>query len=252
MSHLRVARSRDGVQFTVDEKPSVLPENHFDEYGCQDPRATFIDGQWHITYVSVGRIGITTSRLTTTDFSSFERKGVMFLPDHKDVALFPEKIGGRYASLTRPMPQSFGRTVGMWIAFSDDLSSWGDHRPVARPRPGLWDEVRIGAGCVPMRVADGWLEIYHGVNRDAQYSLGAMLLDADDPSKVIARSSEPILAPTDVYETTGLVKNNVFSCGHVALDVDANSIRVYYGAAGSVTAAADFIVDDILDQLHPC
>jgi predicted GH43/DUF377 family glycosyl hydrolase/glycosyltransferase involved in cell wall biosynthesis len=252
MSHLRVARSRDGVQFTVDEKPSVLPENHFDEYGCQDPRATFIDGQWHITYVSVGRIGITTSRLTTTDFTSFERKGVMFLPDHKDVALFPEKIGGRYASLTRPMPQSFGRTVGMWIAFSDDLSSWGDHRPVARPRPGLWDEVRIGAGCVPMRVADGWLEIYHGVNRDAQYSLGAMLLDADDPSKVIARSSEPILAPTDVYETTGLVKNNVFSCGHVALDVDANSIRVYYGAAGSVTAAADFIVDDILDQLHPC
>lgn len=252
MSHLRVARSRDGVQFTVDEKPSVLPANHFDEYGCQDPRATFIDGQWHITYVSVGRIGITTSRLTTTDFTSFERKGVMFLPDHKDVALFPEKIGGRYAALTRPMPQSFGRTVGMWIAFSDDLSSWGDHRPVARPRPGLWDEVRIGAGCVPMRVPDGWLEIYHGVNRDAQYSLGAMLLDAEDPSKVIARSSEPILAPTDVYETAGLVKNNVFSCGHVALDADLDSIRVYYGAAGSVTAAADFIVDDILDQLHPC
>jgi predicted GH43/DUF377 family glycosyl hydrolase len=79
-----------------------------------------------------------------------------------------------------------------------------------------------------------------------------MLLDAEDPSKVIARSSEPILAPTDVYETAGLVKNNVFSCGHVALDADLDSIRVYYGAAGSVTAAADFIVDDILDQLHPC
>jgi predicted GH43/DUF377 family glycosyl hydrolase len=79
-----------------------------------------------------------------------------------------------------------------------------------------------------------------------------MLLDADDPSRVIARSSEPILVPTDVYETAGLVKNNVFSCGHVALDADPNLIRVYYGAAGSVMAAADFRLDDVLDQLHPC
>lgn len=252
MSHLRVARSRDGLNFEVDEKPSVLPENHFDEYGCEDPRATFIDGAWHITYVSVGRIGITTSRLTTTDFTSFEHKGVMFLPDHKDVALFPEKIGGRYAALTRPMPQSFGRTVGMWIAFSDDLSSWGDHRPVARPRPGVWDELRIGAGCVPIRVKGGWLEIYHGVNRDSQYSLGGMLLDADDPSQVLARSPEPILVPTDTYETTGLIRNHVFTCGHVGIDADTDSIRVYYGAAGTSMAAADFHVNDILDQLHPC
>jgi predicted GH43/DUF377 family glycosyl hydrolase/glycosyltransferase involved in cell wall biosynthesis len=252
MSHLRVARSRDGVHFEIDEKPSVLPVNHFDEYGCEDPRATFIDGAWQITYVSVGRIGITTSRLTTTDFTSFEHKGVMFLPDHKDVALFPEKIGGRYAALTRPMPQSFGRTVGMWIAFSDDLISWGDHRPVARPRPGLWDELRIGAGCVPIRVAGGWLEIYHGVNRDSQYALGGMLLDADDPSTVLARSSEPILVPTDTYETTGNLKNNVFSCGHVGIDAGTDAIRVYYGAAGSAIAAADFHIDDILDQLHPC
>jgi predicted GH43/DUF377 family glycosyl hydrolase/glycosyltransferase involved in cell wall biosynthesis len=252
MSHLRVARSTDGLNFSVDEKPSVLPENHFDEYGCEDPRATFIDDAWQITYVSVGRIGITTSRLTTKDFTSFEHEGVMFLPDHKDVALFPEKIGGRYAALTRPMPQSFGRSVGVWIAFSDDLSSWGDHRPVARPRPGLWDELRIGAGCVPIRVSDGWLEIYHGVNRDSQYSLGGMLLDASDPSKVLARSSEPIMVPTDTYETTGLIKNNVFTCGHVSLDATKDAIRVYYGAAGSVVAAADFHVNDILDQLHPC
>jgi predicted GH43/DUF377 family glycosyl hydrolase/glycosyltransferase involved in cell wall biosynthesis len=252
MSHLRVARSRDGLHFKVDDGPSVLPENHFDEYGCEDPRATFIDGAWHITYVSVGRIGITTSRLTTTDFSSFEHQGVMFLPDHKDVALFPEKVDGRYAALTRPMPQSFGRTVGIWIAFSDDLVSWGDHRPVARPRPGLWDELRIGAGCVPLRVSGGWLEIYHGVNRDSQYSLGGMLLDAHDPSQVLARSSEPILVPTDTYETSGVTKNHVFTCGHVGIDAHADAIRVYYGAAGSVIAAADFQVGDILDQLHPC
>jgi predicted GH43/DUF377 family glycosyl hydrolase/glycosyltransferase involved in cell wall biosynthesis len=252
MSHLRVARSSDGVHFVVDEHASVLPENHFDEYGCEDPRATFIDGEWHITYVSVGRIGITTSRLTTTDFTSFVHKGVMFLPDHKDVAIFPEPIGGRYAALTRPMPHSFGRSVVVWIAFSDDLSSWGDHRPVARPRPGLWDELRIGAGCVPLRVPGGWLEIYHGVNRDSRYCMGGMLLDADEPWRVLARSSEPILVPAAAYETSGLNKNTVFACGHVALDDRNESIRLYYGASGSTTAAADFRIDDILDQLHPC
>jgi predicted GH43/DUF377 family glycosyl hydrolase len=96
------------------------------------------------------------------------------------------------------------------------------------------------------------LEIYHGVNRDSQYSLGGMLLDAADPSQVLARSSEPILVPTDTYETSGLIKNHVFSCGHVGIDAHADAIRVYYGAAGSAMAAADFHVGDILDQLHPC
>jgi predicted GH43/DUF377 family glycosyl hydrolase len=176
----------------------------------------------------------------------------MFLPDHKDVALFPERVGGRYAALTHPMPQSFGRTVGVWIAFSDDLVSWGDHRPVALPRYGMWDELRIGAGAVPFRVPGGWLEIYHGVNRDNQYSLGALLLDADDPSRVLARSPEPILVPIDPYETSGRTPNTVFTCGHVALDPDSESIRLFYGAAGSSLAAADFRVRDILDRLLAC
>ena len=251
MSHLRVARSRDGAKFTVDDAPALVPENELEAYGCEDPRATLIDGVWHVTYVSVGRLGITTSRLTTKDFSTFDREGVMFLPDHKDVALFPGRVAGRHVALTRPMPQSFDRVLGIWIAYSDDLVNWGGHRPLAMPRPGLWDEVRTGASAVPFRVKEGWLELYHGVDRNSRYAMGGLLLDGDDPARVLARSARPILEPTATYERSGLFSDTVFSCGHIPLG-DGKRIRLFYGAADSCVGAADFEVRDIIDQLTPC
>ena len=252
ISHLRVARSDDGAHFVVDRLPSVVPAESVDEYGCEDPRATLIDGVWHITYVSVGSIGITTSRLTTSDFRSFERQGLMFLPDHKDVAIFPGRVRGRYVALTRPMPASFNRVLGIWIAYSDDLVSWGGHRPLALPRPGMWDGVRTGAGAVPFRVPEGWLELYHGVDDQGIYAMGGLLLDADDPARVIARSPEPILTPELDYEQSGFYRNTVFSCGHVALDDGPDRIRMYYGGADSCLAAADFDVKEIVASLAPC
>jgi predicted GH43/DUF377 family glycosyl hydrolase len=223
-----------------------------EEYGCEDPRATWIDGAWEITYVSVSRLGITTSRATTTDFREFERKGVIFLPDHKDVVLFPERVNGRYVALTRPMPQSFGRVLGIWIAFSDDLDTWGNHQPLALPRWGMWDELRTGAGSVPIRVAEGWLELYHGVDRDQRYAMGALLLDPEDPTRILARSRRPILVPSEPFERAGVFSNVVFSCGHVPLDRDGERIRLYYGAADTVLGAADFVVRDIVDDMDTC
>jgi predicted GH43/DUF377 family glycosyl hydrolase len=250
ISHLRVARSTDGAHFVVDQLPAVVPADSFEEYGCEDPRATLIDGVWHITYVSVGSVGITTSRLTTSDFRSFERRGLMFLPDHKDVALFPGRVQDRYVALTRPMPSSFNRVLGIWIAFSDDLVGWGGHRPLALPRPGMWDGLRTGAGTVPFLIPEGWLELYHGVDSEGQYAMGALLLDAEDPGRVIARSPEPILTPDHDYEKSGFYRNTVFSCGHVPLD--DGRIRMYYGAADSRMAAADFDVKEIVASLAPC
>ncbi len=249
ISHLRVARSRDGIHFTVDDAPAIAPLTEMEEYGVEDPRATLIDGVWQITYVSVSRWGITTSLATTTDFRSFERKGVIFLPDHKDVALFPRAIGGSYAALTRPMPQSFSRVFGIWIAFSEDLLHWGGHELLALPRWGLWDERRTGASAVPFLTEHGWIELYHGVDRNTTYALGALLLDAEDPRKVIARSPTPILEPTEPYERTGLFNDTVFSCGHI--DLGGGRVRVYYGAADSVIAAADFRIDEIVQTLQP-
>ncbi len=250
MSHLRVARSPDGVHFTVDERPALAPLTYLEEYGLEDPRATLIDGIWQITYVSVSRLGITTSRATTKDFRIFAREGMIFLPDHKDVVIFPGRVRGRYVALTRPMPQSFSRVCGIWIAFSNDLSTWGGHEPLALPRWEMWDEIRTGASAVPFLTSHGWLELYHGVDRNARYAMGALLLDADDPRIVIARSSAPILAPEAPYERVGLFANTVFSCGHVQLDDDR--IRLYYGAADSVMAAADLSVKEILRTLDAC
>ncbi len=249
ISHIRIARSRDGVHFTVDQGPAIAPLTEMEEYGVEDPRATLIDGVWHVTYVSVSRWGITTSLATTTDFRSFERRGVIFLPDHKDVVLFPEAVGGKYVALTRPMPQSFSRIFGIWIAFSDDLHQWGGHETLALPRWGYWDELRTGASAVPFKTEHGWLELYHGVDRNTTYAMGAILLDTNDPRKVIARSPTAILEPTEPYERMGLFNDTIFSCGHV--DLGGGRIRMYYGAADSVIGAADFRVDDIVGSLEP-
>ncbi len=249
ISHLRVARSRDGIHFEVEPTPALAPDRELEEYGVEDPRATLIDGRWYITYVSVSRWGITTSLASTLDFRSFERHGVIFLPDHKDVVLFPGRVGGKYRALTRPMPQSFAKILGMWIATSDDLMEWGGHAPICLPRRGRWDAQRTGASAVPFRVAEGWLELYHGVDHDAHYAMGALLLDGDDPTKVLARSPQPILAPEEEYERNGLFNDTVFSCGH--LDLGDGRIRLYYGAADSVIAAADFDVREIVGSLEP-
>jgi predicted GH43/DUF377 family glycosyl hydrolase/glycosyltransferase involved in cell wall biosynthesis len=249
-SHLRVARSADGERFEVDPAPALLPANPLEAYGVEDPRVSEIDGVFHITYVSVSRLGITTSRLTTTDFRTFERGGMIFLPDMKDVVFFPERVDDRYLAFTRPMPGSFSRVLGIWLAESVDMTHWGSHRPVAMPRPGMWDEARIGASLTPFRVEDGWLEIYHGADRTNRYGMGAMLLGADDPATVLARSSHPLLGPELDYERSGFLHDVVFPSGHVTLDDDR--IRVYYGAADSCLAAADFSIADIIAHLDPC
>ncbi len=249
MSHLRVARSTDGVNFEMDPDPAVVPSTSLEEYGVEDPRVTEIDGTFHITYVAVSRLGITTNRLTTRDFRSFERHGTMLYPDQKDVVLFGERVGGTYLAFTRPMPGSFGRVLGLWLAESDDLVHWGNHRPVALPRHGMWDEMRIGASLTPIRTDDGWLEIYHGADRNNRYGIGALLLDAGDPAKVLARTPRPLMIPEAPYEHDGFLHDVVFPSGHVPLE--GRRIRIYYGAADSTTCAADVDLGDVLASLTP-
>lgn len=249
ISHLRVARSTDGVSFTFDPEPALVPSNDLEEYGVEDPRITQIDGLYHLTYVAVSRLGILTCRATTTDFRTFERHGAMLHPDQKDVVLFPEMVAGRYLALTRPMPGTFGRVLGIWIAESDDLVHWGNHRPVMLPRAGMWDEMRVGASLVPIRTAAGWLEIYHGADRTNRYGTGAVLLDIDDPSVVLARTWRPILVPEAPHEQDGFLRDIVFPSGHV--DLGKNRIRVYYGAADRSIGAVEFSIGDILGALAP-
>jgi predicted GH43/DUF377 family glycosyl hydrolase len=147
------------------------------------------------------------------------------------------------------MPGSFGRILGIWLADSDDLIHWGNHRPVALPRPGMWDEMRVGASLVPIRVPQGWLELYHGADRENRYGMGALLLDAEDPGKVVARTRKPLMIPEAPYEQDGFLHDVVFPSGHVELG--KGRIRVYYGAADTSVAAADMAIPEILGHLTP-
>jgi predicted GH43/DUF377 family glycosyl hydrolase len=251
ISHLRVARSADGVRFTVDPAPAMAAATELEAFGIEDPRITPIDGTYWINYTAVSPYGIATALASTRDFRTFERHGVIFPPPNRDVTIFPEQIGGRYAALHRPMPEGIGEPA-IWLGRSDDLLAWGGHRLVAAARPGAWDDAKVGGGAVPFRVrtggADGWLAVYHGVSRaPLAYSLGALLLDPTDPGAVLARSREPVLAPEAPYERAGFFGHVVFTCGLLA---EGDLVRVYYGAADGVTAVADLSLDEIVRGLE--
>ena len=143
ISHLRVARSSDGVHFQVDPEPTLLPEGPYEWYGLEDPRITPLEGRYVIAYTSVSHLGVTVSLVETEDFRRFERLGVIFPPSNKDVALFPERVGGRYVALHRPSDLTLGQPE-MWLAFSPDLRHWG--RPA---RPLGWGAVGSERGTFP-------------------------------------------------------------------------------------------------------
>jgi predicted GH43/DUF377 family glycosyl hydrolase len=247
ISHLRLARSPDGRSFTVAESPAMAPARREEEFGIEDPRITRIGDCYYINYSAISQMGISTGLAVTRDFAAYERLGIIFVPDDRDVTIFPEKVGGLFVCYHRPVSGMFGR-ADMWLATSPDLLRWGDHKFVAGTRPGMWDCWRIGGGAVPFKTPRGWLEIYHGVDATQRYCLAAMLADADQPERIIARSPAPILAPDAPYEREGFFGNVVFTCGAVA-EQDGRVI-VYYGAADQCIAAAETTVDDLLAGLR--
>lgn len=248
MSHLRLVCSEDGVHFHEpgDEYPPVFGTGEYEGYGIEDCRVAFTDGVYYLTYTAVSRHGVAVGMMSTEDWKSFRRHGLILPPHNKDCALFEEKIGGKYFMLHRPSSPEIGGNY-IWIAESDDLLHWGNHKCILHTRPGLWDGARVGAGASPVLTDRGWLEIYHGADRNSRYALGAVLLDRDDPSKVLARSAEPLMVPEMPYETGGFFGNVVFANGYVK---DGDRITVYYGAADSVICGAVFSVSEILSGLE--
>ena len=245
ISHLRIARSKDGVHFTVDSMPAVFPEMPYETFGLEDPRITKIDNLYYITYKVVSDKGICTGLLTTEDFIHFNRKGIIFCPENIDVVLFPEKIGGKFYALTRPVPRYIGPR-GVWIASSPDAVHWGCHQPLVLPREGMFDSGKTGGSCVPIKTDNGWLEIYHGSDVNDKYSLAAVLLDLNNPSNVIARAKSPLMEPAAPYELQGFYGNVVFSCGAIEKD---NSVLIYYGASDEFTAVAKTSISRILSTV---
>ena len=241
ISHLRLARSRDGVHFTVDELPLIYPDCELEGFGTEDACITRIGDTYYINYTAVSANGITTALATTTDFVHVEKHGTIFVTENRDVTIFPQTIGGKYYALVRPVPKQIGRAQ-MWVSASPDLEHWGEFTPLHLPRYD-WSDARNGGGAIPILTDKGWLILYHGADTVSnRYSMGAALLDANDPRKVIASTPDPVLRAEAPYETTGFYPNVCFSCGAV---LDGTTVSMYYGGADRVMALARAELSDL-------
>ncbi len=232
VSRFGYAVSKDGVHFNRFNEPVFEPESDDELLGVEDPRITYIDGWYYMLYTAYSPNKTRVAMARTKNFIVWKRLGVVIKDEinNKDAALFPEKIGGKYVMLHRFPPD-------IWLAFSDDLIHWDGYVKIASPREGMWDDLKIGAGAPPIKTKYGWLLLYHGVQRSTTniYRLGFILLDLEDPTKVIKRSEKPILEPEEKWEKFGGVPNVVFSDAMVEF---GDEYLVYYGGADTVIGLA--------------
>ena len=250
-SIIGAAVSEDGFNFKVRPEPFIVPAkeppfSEYEEYGVEDPRITFLEGTFFITYSAYSRHGVRTGLAKTSDFKSLERLAFITQADYRNTVLFPEKINGRYARLDRP--HSDISPWSIWISYSQDLHHWGDSKVVMKPTAYHWDEAKIGPGAPPIRTDKGWLNIYHGVfsTMDGHvYRLGVALHRLDDPAVILGVGNRWILQPEDQWELVGYVHNVVFTCG--AVPEEDGTLKLYWGGADKVMCAGTALIDDLTE-----
>lgn len=202
------------------------------EFGCEDPRISQIGDTYYIVYVTMSRFGYTGDRLayaTTKDFKTFTRHGLLMKQlEQRTSGFLPGKVDGRFVLFHRPMPN-------MWVSFSDDLVHWHDMTCVLETRDGSWYENKLGIGAPPIETEHGWLLFWHGKNNRAEYGLGVMLLDKNDPRRILKMQDEPILICEMPYEKKGFVDNVVYTNGAVRFK---GRYFVYYGCCDRCLSVA--------------
>ncbi len=243
--------SKDGINWQIENDPIKFQPGNTDMIDSDykyDPRVTWIDDRYWITWCN-GYNGPTIGIGYTFDFKTFYQCENAFLPFNRNGVLFPEKIDGKYAMLSRPSDNGHTPFGDIFISYSPDMKFWGEHRCVMKVTPfeeSAWQCLKIGAGSVPLKTKDGWLMFYHGVIRTCngyRYSMGAVLLDLNKPDKVLYRTRDYLLAPAAPYELTGDVPNVVFPCAALC---DGKRIAVYYGAADTTVCMAFGYLDEII------
>ena len=254
VSRLGYAQSNNGGKISFRSSAPVLQGSFgWEEFGCEDPRVALIDGVYYITYTAFSRQGPRIALASTQDFTHFEKHGLVGPDlDDKDGVLFPGRVNGKVVMLHRldskiqmayfDNLESLCNSQGFWSQY---VTHYDDFELIRSKYP--WEELKVGVGPPPVKTDRGWLVIYHGVSAQRIYRAGAILLDLDEPTKILARTRDPILEPESEFEKRGLVPNVVFPEGAVIQNGD---LRVYYGGADRVSCMAKAPLDDFLDDLE--
>lgn len=265
ISRIGYASSSDGFCFTRRREIALTPSEEYEKYGIEDPRLVKIDQEIYLSYVVLStyvsqRPSASTALATTNDFSNYTRLGIITSKgsDNKDVVLFPENVyqqlsdgtgNLKYLFLHRPstwVGSKYGvHRPSIWIGEGASLTTFEKHTLLIKPEQ-QWEMLKVGAGPPPIKTKEGWLLIYHGVDRDHVYAAGAALLDLKDPTKVIARTKKPVLEPNEPYEKNGDVNNVVFPTAAYVMD---EKLFVYYGAADKVCCLATVDLENFLDYV---
>jgi beta-1,4-mannooligosaccharide/beta-1,4-mannosyl-N-acetylglucosamine phosphorylase len=248
--NIHAGRSQDGITWQINPQPVEFqgqdPEVTRLEYRY-DPRVSWIDDRYIVTWCN-GYHGPTIGIGYTYDFETFTQVENAFLPYNRNGVMFPRKINGKYAMLSRPSDRGHTPFGDMFYSESPDLEYWGHHRFVMQPKGG-WQSTKVGAGPIPLETSQGWLLFYHGVLTSCngfEYSFGAALLDLDEPWKVLYRTGPYLLGPHEIYERVGDTPNVVFPCAAL-VDAPTGRIAIYYGGADTVVCLAFAYVDEVID-----
>ncbi|MFN2129812.1 MAG: glycosidase [Anaerolineae bacterium] len=239
-SSIGYAVSVDGLDWARLDKPVLRPGATYETRGVEDPRIVSLNGTFYMTYTGYSVYGTRASLARSTNLIDWERVGVV-LPDedNKDHALFPAKIGERYCMLHRREPD-------IWLAYSNDLCHWTDHQQVFGPRAG-WESLKVGISGPPIRMPEGWLLVYHGVDDALYYRQGVALLDLHDPTRVLSRPAECVLEPREPWEHLGDVPHVVFSCATLRV---GDELWIYYGGADRAIGQASCPMDEVMAYLE--
>ncbi|MDR0568183.1 MAG: glycoside hydrolase family 130 protein [Spirochaetaceae bacterium] len=251
--NIHAGKSPDGISWTISEEPirfaKTAPDLPDSDYKY-DPRVVFIEDRWYVIWCN-GYHGPCIGLGYTFDFEQFYQLESPTLVYNRNGALFPRKINGKYAMLSRPSDSGHTPFGDIFYSESPDLIYWGKHRHVMGPahfNVSAWQCTKIGAGPCPIETAEGWLLFYHGVLTSCNgfvYSFGGALLDLEKPWKVIARSRPYIINPRELYELAGDVPNVAFPCAALA-DQDTGRLAIYYGCADTVTGLVFGKADEII------
>lgn len=257
-TNIGLAYSDDGINWKVEPKPCfVLRDDEIRR--AYDPRLTVIDGRCYMCFAVDTNHGLRGGIAVTDDFDKFEILSLS-APDNRNMVLFPEKIGGYFCRLERPMPvYSRGRDrFDTWLSYSPDLRFWGESKLVLTVEDVPFANDKVGPGAPPVKTEKGWLATFHGVIRDEsmgkngweaswkkKYYAGIMLLDLDDPSKIIGMSKEPLIATDQAYEVENGFRCDVIFPGGMLLE-DSGEVKIYYGASDTYECMATADVNDLL------